>query len=61
MARSENLSSVMLGPVPSICYLSSYDTWMDPRHKAEDDGEFEVILANKPEAAFISTQPATQK
>ncbi|MQB39855.1 hypothetical protein DXT97_24080 [Agrobacterium tumefaciens] len=33
----QNISSVMLGPVPSICNAPIYETLADPRHKTEDD------------------------
>ncbi|CUX10569.1 hypothetical protein AGR8A_Cc30250 [Agrobacterium fabrum str. J-07] len=33
----EDFSAVMLGLVPSICYLSAGPTWLDPRDKPEDD------------------------
>jgi hypothetical protein len=35
----ESVSSVMLGPVPSICNVAMGVTLADPRHKAEDDVE----------------------
>ncbi|AXO68185.1 hypothetical protein B0909_24620 [Rhizobium rhizogenes] len=34
--KPEKLSAVMLGLVPSICDGFTYDTWLDPRRKAED-------------------------
>ncbi|WP_234187499.1 hypothetical protein [Shinella sp. NM-101] len=38
LTKCETLSSVMLGPVPSIHNVSISNTFADPRHKAEDDG-----------------------
>ncbi|CVI55200.1 hypothetical protein AGR7A_Cc200036 [Agrobacterium deltaense NCPPB 1641] len=37
----DTFSVVMLGPVPSICYVAIGDTLADPRYKTEDDGAFE--------------------
>ncbi|ATN37190.1 hypothetical protein ACO34A_25840 (plasmid) [Rhizobium sp. ACO-34A] len=34
----ENLSAIMLGPVPSICKWLILSTWVDPPRKAEGDG-----------------------
>jgi hypothetical protein len=36
-----NIPLVMLWLVPSICNVSIAATWIDPRHKAEDDGVLE--------------------
>ncbi|CVI54834.1 hypothetical protein AGR7A_Cc130047 [Agrobacterium deltaense NCPPB 1641] len=43
-AEFESVSSVMLGPVPSICNVAIGDMLADPRHKAEDDVEYGVRL-----------------
>ena len=43
-AEFESVSSVMLGPVPSICNVANDDTLADPRHKAEDDVEYGARL-----------------
>ncbi|QCL76436.1 hypothetical protein CFBP5877_23045 [Agrobacterium tumefaciens] len=37
-------STVILGPVPRICNVLILLTWLDPRHKAEDDVECEREL-----------------
>jgi hypothetical protein len=39
-----NLSSVMLGLVPSICNVSINETWLDPRDKPEDDAKRGVMF-----------------
>ncbi|QCL85730.1 hypothetical protein CFBP5875_08105 [Agrobacterium pusense] len=47
-AEFESVSSVMLGPVPSICNAAIGDTSADPQHKAEDDVELGVRLVIGP-------------
>ncbi|TQN60799.1 hypothetical protein FLX27_13960 [Agrobacterium tumefaciens] len=59
--QSENLSSVMLGPVPSICSRLISDTWLDPRHKAEDDVTCEAAITKQEPPLSSPHGPSTPR